>query len=53
MSAARDAIRIGTELVSAPYLLDAAAAKAYHDGIEATAAAPSAARNPRRQGRGA
>ncbi|MGC1192174.1 MAG: MaoC family dehydratase [Candidatus Binatus sp.] len=34
MSAARDAIRIGTELVSAPYLLDAAAAKAYHDGIE-------------------
>lgn len=27
-------IRIGAELVSPPYLLDAAAAKAYHDGIE-------------------
>ena len=34
MSAARGEIRIGAELVSAPYLLDAAAAKAYHDGIE-------------------
>jgi acyl dehydratase len=34
MSAAPIEIRIGTELVSAPYLLDAAAAKAYHDGIE-------------------
>ncbi len=34
MSAAPAEIRIGAELVSAPYLLDAAAAKAYHDGIE-------------------
>jgi len=34
MSAALRDIRIGAELVSAPYLLDAAAAKAYHDGIE-------------------
>ena len=34
MSAASGEIRIGAELVSAPYLLDAAAAKAYHDGIE-------------------
>jgi MaoC like domain len=34
MSAARGEIRIGTELVSAPYLLDAAAAKAYQVGIE-------------------
>jgi acyl dehydratase len=34
MSAAPVEIRIGTELVSAPYLLDAAAAQAYHDGIE-------------------
>jgi acyl dehydratase len=34
MSAAPIQIRIGAELVSAPYLLDAAAAKAYHDGIE-------------------
>ncbi len=34
MSAAPIEIRIGAELVSAPYLLDAAAAKAYHDGIE-------------------
>ena len=34
MSGARDEIRIGAELRSAPYLLDAAAAKAYHDGIE-------------------
>jgi len=33
MSAAAE-IRIGAELASAPYLLDAAAAKAYHDGIE-------------------
>jgi acyl dehydratase len=34
MSAAHAEIRIGAELASAPYLLDAAAAKAYHDGIE-------------------
>ena len=34
MSAAIGEIRIGAELVSAPYLLDDAAAKAYHDGIE-------------------
>ena len=34
MSAALRDIRIGAELVSAPYLLDAAAAKAYHDSIE-------------------
>ena len=34
MSATPAEIRIGAELVSAPYLLDAAAAKAYHDGIE-------------------
>jgi len=34
MSAAAGEIRIGAELVSAPYLLDAAAAKAYQDGIE-------------------
>jgi acyl dehydratase len=34
MSAASAEIRIGAELASAPYLLDAAAAKAYHDGIE-------------------
>ena len=34
MSAAPAEIRIGAKLVSAPYLLDAAAAKAYHDGIE-------------------
>jgi acyl dehydratase len=34
MSAASGEIRIGAELVSASYLLDAAAAKAYHDGIE-------------------
>jgi acyl dehydratase len=34
MNAAPAEIRIGTELASAPYLLDAAAAKAYHDGIE-------------------
>jgi acyl dehydratase len=34
MSAAPGEIRIGAELVSAPYILDAAAAKAYHDGIE-------------------
>lgn len=31
---ALDEIRVGAELVSPPYLLDAAAAKAYHDGIE-------------------
>ena len=34
MNAAAGEIRIGAELVSAPYLLDAAAANAYHDGIE-------------------
>ena len=34
MSAAPVEIRIGAEMVSAPYLLDAAAAKLYHDGIE-------------------
>ena len=34
MSAAPAAIRIGSELVSAPYLLDAAAAKAYQEGVE-------------------
>ena len=34
MSAALAEIRLGAELVSAPYLLDAAAAKLYHDGIE-------------------
>ena len=34
MSAAAGEIRIGAELVSAPYLLDEATAKAYHDGIE-------------------
>jgi acyl dehydratase len=34
MSVAAIEIRIGAELVSAPYLLDAAAAKAYHDGLE-------------------
>jgi len=34
MSAPPTEIRIGAELVSAPYLLDAAAAKLYHDGIE-------------------
>ena len=34
MSAAAGEIRIGAELVSVPYLLDEAAAKAYHDGIE-------------------
>jgi acyl dehydratase len=34
MSAAPAEIRIGAKLVSAPYLLDAAAARAYHDGIE-------------------
>jgi acyl dehydratase len=34
MSAAPGEIRIGAELVSPPYLLDATAAKAYHDGIE-------------------
>jgi acyl dehydratase len=34
MSAAAGEIQIGAELVSAPYLLDEAAAKAYHDGIE-------------------
>ena len=34
MSAAPTQIRIGVKMVSAPYLLDAAAAKLYHDGIE-------------------
>jgi acyl dehydratase len=34
MSAAAGEIRIGAEMVSTPYLLDEAAAKAYHDGIE-------------------
>jgi len=34
MNAESVEIRIGAELVSAPYLLDAAAAKLYHDGIE-------------------
>jgi acyl dehydratase len=34
MNAAPVEIRIGAEMVSAPYLLDAAAAKLYHDGIE-------------------
>jgi acyl dehydratase len=34
MSAALAEIRIGAEMISTPYLLDAAAAKAYHDGIE-------------------
>jgi len=43
MSAAAGEIQIGAELVSAPYLLDEAAAKAYHDGIERPAR-----RRPRR-----
>jgi len=34
MSAAPVEIRLGAELVSQPYLLDAAAAKAYGEGIE-------------------
>jgi hypothetical protein len=34
MNAAPAEIRIGAELVSAPYLLDESAAKEYHDGIE-------------------
>ena len=34
MSAAAVATNVGVELVSEPYLLDEAAAKAYHDGIE-------------------
>jgi MaoC like domain len=34
MSAALAETRLGAELVSPPYLLDAAAAKLYHDGIE-------------------
>src|SRR5277367_252033 len=34
MSAAAGEILVGAELVSAPYVLDAAAAKAYHEGIE-------------------
>ena len=34
MTAALAEIRIGAEMVSAPYFLDAAAAKLYHDGIE-------------------
>jgi acyl dehydratase len=37
MSAAADEIQIGAEMFSAPYLLDEAAAKAYHDGIEGPA----------------
>ncbi len=37
MSAAPVEIRIGAEMVSAPYLLDAAAAKLYQDGIEGPA----------------
>jgi acyl dehydratase len=37
MNAAAGEIRIGAELVSAPYLLDVAAAKAYQDGIEGPA----------------
>src|SRR5271163_4662266 len=43
MSAAPAEFRIGAELASAPYLLDAAAAKAYHDGLELPAR-----RRPRR-----
>ena len=34
MSAAPVEIRVGAEIVSQPYLLDAAAAKAYREGIE-------------------
>ena len=34
MSTASHEIRIGAELVSAPYLLNAASANAYHDGLE-------------------
>jgi acyl dehydratase len=34
MSAVPAEIRIGAELISVPYLLDEAAAKSYHDGIE-------------------
>ena len=34
MSAAPVEIRLGAEIVSQPYLLDAAAAKAYREGIE-------------------
>jgi acyl dehydratase len=34
MTPSRGEIRIGTELVSAPYVLDAGAAKAYNEGIE-------------------
>jgi acyl dehydratase len=34
MTALPGEIRVGAALVSAPYLLDEAAAKAYHDGIE-------------------
>ncbi|HEV2169937.1 MAG TPA: MaoC family dehydratase [Candidatus Binatus sp.] len=34
MTSALDTIRVGAQLVSAPYLLDAVAAKAYHDGLE-------------------
>ena len=37
MSATPRETRIGAELVSAPYLLDAAAAKAYQEGIEGPA----------------
>lgn len=34
MSAAPVEIRLGAEIVSQPYILDAAAAKAYRDGVE-------------------
>jgi hypothetical protein len=34
MSSALRQINVGVELVSAPYVLDAARAKAYHDGLE-------------------
>ena len=34
MTPSRGEIRIGAELVSAPYLLDAPAAKAYNEGVE-------------------
>jgi acyl dehydratase len=43
MSGASGEIRVGAELVSAPYVLDADAAKAYHEGIESP---------PRRRPRG-
>jgi acyl dehydratase len=34
MSSALRQINVGVELVSAPYVVDAARAKAYHDGLE-------------------